>query len=253
LTAYKFNEAADTIYQFVWRTFCDWYLEFTKPVLQAGGDEAQEVRKTSAWVIQQILTLLNPFMPYITEELNAQLLGINDSLISQEWPKYDPKIVRPEAEKEMAWLIKVISEIRSVRSDMNVPAAAKIKLLIKDANPITGNRLKKYDEIIKRMARLDSIAMAYDVPKGSIQIVLEEAMLILPIANIIDLDAERARLKKQIEKLEDDINKTLSKLENKQFVDNAPEEIVIEYRARIAEATQTKLKLSTALTQLEAA
>lgn len=253
IAEYKFNEAAGAIYHFVWGQFCDWYLEFTKPVLQAGGKDADEVRKTSAWVIQQILLLLNPFMPFITEELNEQLLGGEDQLITQEWPKYDASLNKEKAEEEMEWLISLISEIRSVRSDMNVPAGAKIKLMVKDANPATQARLKTYDEIIKRMARLSVIETAYDVPKGSIQTVLGEALLVLPIADIIDLDAERARLKKQIEKIESDIAKTQSKLDNDNFVANAPEEVVEEYRERVTEAEALRNKLAQALKQLEAA
>lgn len=250
---YKFNEAAGAIYQFVWGTFCDWYLEFTKPVLLAGGETADEVRKTTAWVLQQIFVLLNPFMPFITEELNESLFGNSQQLISAPWPQYAQTLNKPNAENEMNWLMRLIGEIRSVRADMNVPAGAKIQLLVKDANGATQNRLKSYDEIIKRMARLESISLTSDVPKGSLQTVLDEALLILPIADIIDLDAERARLKKQIEKIDQEIQKTQQKLDNKQFVDNAPEEVVIEYRTRIAESELVRHKLAQALQQLEAA
>lgn len=251
LADYKFNEAANAIYQFVWGTFCDWYLEFTKPILQTQSPQADEVRKTTAWVIEQVLVLLNPFMPYITEELNSTLLGRAQLLINKAWPQYSERLQNPAAESEMSWLTRLISEIRSVRADMNVPAAAKINLLVKDSSAQTCERLKRYDEIIKRMARIESIEQTSHVPRGALQVILDEAVLILPIADIIDLAAERARLRKQIEKVESDIQKTQAKLNNKEFISNAPDEIVAENKNRITESEKMRHKLSQALTQLE--
>ncbi|HEY8191198.1 MAG TPA: valine--tRNA ligase, partial [Alphaproteobacteria bacterium] len=204
LEAYKFNEAAGAIYQFVWGTFCDWYLEFTKPVLQSGGPVAEEVKKTSAWVFDQILLLLNPFMPFITEELYEQSAARPKGkvLLTSEWPEYPDSMRDMKAMMEMVWMIRFISEIRSVRSDMNVPAGAKILLLVKDAGAETKDRLTRYDEIIRRMARLERIELTDKKPPGgSIQTVVDEATLVLPIADIIDLDKERQRLKKEIDKL----------------------------------------------------
>jgi valyl-tRNA synthetase len=253
MEGYKFNEAANAIYQFTWGTFCDWYLEFTKPVLQGDNDHAEETKQTTGWVLQQILVLLNPFMPYITEELNESLIGNKDMLISSAWPDYSDIKLDECASQKMGWLIRIISEIRSVRADMNVPAGAKVQLLVKDACEHTQNGFKAFDEILKRIARLESIEMTEEAPKGSIQTVVDKATLILPIADIIDLDAERDRLKKQIAKLEDNINKLSKKLENKAFVENAPEEVVEEQRTRIAEDQTIVEKLSSALKQLEAA
>src|SRR5690606_29740264 len=150
-----------------WGTFCDWYLEFTKPLLQGDSDLKDEVRATTGWVLQQVLILLNPFMPFITEELNEKLLGSKEKLITTQWPDYNASDAA--AAKEMDWLIRFISEIRSVRADMNVPAAAKIRLLVKGANAETQKRLGAYDEIIRRMARLESIEETKEAPKGSIQ------------------------------------------------------------------------------------
>lgn len=252
MAEFKFNEAAAAVYQFVWGTFCDWYLEFTKPVLQGGGAVADEIRATTGWVLQQVLILLNPFMPYITEELH-EAMGGRDLLIGARWPEYPAGWTDGNAAAEMSWLIRLISEIRSVRADMNVPAGAKIRLLVKDANAETQRRLEAYGEIIRRMARIEEIAMTDAPPKGSIQTVLGEALLILPIADIIDLDAERARLKKQLEKLEQDLAKTRQKLDSADFVRNAPAEVVAEYKERISEGEALRGKLSQALTQLEAA
>lgn len=255
IEAYKFNEAAGAIYKFTWNTFCDWYLEFTKPVLSEDKELAHEVRKTTGWVLDQILLLLNPFMPFVTEELYASISerAEDDKLISGSWPEYDGKLVQADAVAELDWLTRFISEIRSVRADMNVPGGAKILLLVKDASDVTQSRLKEYDEIITRMARLEKVELSGDVPKGSIQTVVDEATLVLPIADIIDLDQERARLQKEIQKLEADINKIDQKLGNKKFIENAPEEVVEEQRHRKEEAEGVINKLSQALKQLEAA
>ncbi len=255
LETYKFNEAASAIYRFTWNSFCDWYLEFTKPLLAEEGPGADEVRKTTGWVLDQILLMLNPFMPFLTEELYAAMAerAEEDRLIDGQWPDYPAALAQPEAAAEMDWLTRFISEIRSVRSDMNVPAGAKIALLVKGASADTQRRMQDYDEILRRMARLESIELADTAPKGALQTVVDEATLILPIADIIDLDKERERLQREIKKLEDDINKISQKLENKKFLENAPEEVVDEQRHRKEEAENVLNKLSTALSQLEAA
>ena len=250
---YKFNEAASAIYQFTWGTFCDWYLEFTKPVLQAGGETAEEIKKTTGWVLRQILILLNPFMPFVTEELYEQLISGEQQIVSMDWPEYDAALTEGCQSQQMNWFISLISEIRSVRADMNVPAGAKIQLMIKDADEYTQGFINKFQDILKAMARLESVEFTDSAPKGSIQTIVEPVTLILPIADIIDLDAERARLKKRIGKLEDDINKISQKLDNKKFIENAPEELVEEQKALVAEKQAAREKLSSALEQLEAA
>jgi len=251
LEHYQFNMAASTIYQFVWGIFCDWYLEFTKPVLEGKDALADETRATTGWVLEQILVLLNPFMPFITEELANRPKG--EKLITSEWPDYGENLHNEDAVGEIDWVMRFISEIRSVRADMNVPGGAMIQLLVKDAGRETQERLKTYDEIIRRMARLEVIELSKDVPKGSIQTIVDEATLVLPIADIIDLDKERARLSREIDKLTDNIKKIEQKLDNKQFTANAPDEVVAEQKNRKEEAETTLNKLSQALKQLEAA
>ena len=273
LEAYKFNEASAAIYQFTWGTFCDWYLEFTKPYLNpiirsdseestgdssaaAQNDIAEEIRATTGWVLEQILRLLNPFMPFVTEELYGQIAKREegDTLLTAAWPDYPKALIKKEAAAEIAWAQKVISEIRSVRSDMNVPAGAKIALVVQDANEATKARLKIYEPALKQMARLSSIdLLSGKAPGRSIKAIVDEATLILPIADLIDLDKERERLQKQIARLEDDIRKTEAKLGNEQFVANAPAEILDEFRTRKVEFQQMIDKLATALSQLEAA
>ena len=286
---YKFNEAAAAIYQFTWGTFCDWYLEFTKPLLNSGvipnasaegssaGESdpssqapqddsiAIETRATTGWVLDQVLILLNPFMPFITEEL-YQARGASDAsdasahdddgdtdlLLTHPWPHY-VELNNDKASQKMQWLIEVISEIRSVRADMNVPAGASIPLLVKDACEHTQEGLKAYDEILKRMAKLESIALTDDVPKGSIQTIVGQTTLIMPVADIIDLDKERARLQKEIEKIDAEVQKIENKLANEKFVANAPEEVVAEQKNRKSTFLSTRDKLSQALEQLAAA
>lgn len=256
LSAYRFNDAAQVLYQFIWNVFCDWYLEIVKPVLNSDNpDKAMvaEVKATTGWALEQILRILNPFMPYITEELYTKLLGGHEPLMSQSWPDYDGIAADDAPIEEIEWLIALITEIRSLRADMNVPAGAQICLLVKDASKTTLARLEAYSEIIKKLARVGLIEQVGSPPKGSVQSVLGEATLILPIADLIDLNKERTRLKKEVDKLKDEIKKIDQKLENKQFVSNAPEEIVEQERQRRVKAEMTMEKFSAALRQLEAA
>lgn len=253
---YRFNDAANAIYQFVWGEFCDWYLEFTKPLL-AGNDEALkiETRGTTGWGLDQILLLLNPFMPFITEELYGKIAKRKDGqwLLNSAWPEYDQKMNYAEASKEVEWMIKVISEIRSVRADMNVPAKAQVELLVKDACEMTKKGFESYGGIIKTMARLSSIDYTDKAPKGAIQTLVGQTTLILPIADLIDLNQERERLKKEILKLDENIKKLSQQLDNKNFVANAPEEIIEEKREIVEQDNQKKEKLYKALEQLNTA
>lgn len=255
----RFDDAANATYDFVWKTFCDWYLEFTKPVLN-GDDEvaANEVRQTTGWVLHEIIKLLNVFMPYVTEELYEKLIPAEakeyNRLIEADWPEYrGAALADKDAASDISWMISLVSEIRSVRADMNVPASAKTDLLIKDASEQTKALIVQYEAIIKSMARLNNIDFADSFPKGSVQSLVGEATIALPIADIIDLDQERARLKKEIAKLEGDIKKINGKLGNEQFIQNAPEEVIDEQKSRRSAAQEAMAKLSHALEQLEAA
>lgn len=252
IDGYRFNEAANAVYAFVWGTFCDWYLEISKPILQEGGDAADEVRQTTSWVLEQILTILNPFMPYITEELYRQIAKRSDGdrLLTSDWPQYDNALRDDDAALKMKWLQNVVTEIRSVRSDMNVPAGAKVDLLVKDASDSIKASFQEYAEVLQRMARLNVIEFVDTAPKGSIQTIVGQTTLILPIAEIIDLDAERERLNKAIGKIDQDIAKIDAKLGNEKFVNNAPEEIIEEQKQRKTDALAKGDKLKKALAQL---
>lgn len=256
LNAYRFNDAAAAIYQFVWGTFCDWYLEFTKPLL-AGSDAAvqAEIRGTTGWVLDQILVLLNPFMPFITEELYASIAKrkSGELLMGTSWPTYAPALSDDDAVKEIVWVQNIISEIRSIRADMNVPPKAQINLLVKDACEKTKAGFATYEDVIKAMARLSAITPTEIPPKGAVQTVVGNITLMLPIADLINLDQERDRLKKEILKLEDNIAKIKQQLDNQNFVANAPEEIIEEKKDIVAQDAQKKDKLAKALQQLDAA
>ena len=260
LKAYRYNDAAMTLYHFTWGTFCDWYIEFTKPLLN-GADEGvkQETKDTTGWVLDQLLTLLNPIMPYITEELHAHLmnkgeLGKDDWLQSRPWPVFDAAIVDKAAQAEVNWVVRLITEIRSVRADMNVPAAAQIEMLLKGANAESKARLEKYADIIKRLARLSKAAASEaEAPKGSLQMVIDEATIVLPIADVVDLAQERARLQKAIEKEQQQIEKINKMLNNQGFLAKAPEEVVEEQKELKSAAENTIAKLTQALKQIEAA
>jgi valyl-tRNA synthetase len=198
---------------------------------------------------------LNPFMPFITEELYESMAVRDKSsfLFTSKWPDYTGIEARPEAERDIKWVLKFISDIRSVRSDMNVPAGARLDLLIKGSNAESDARLKTYDEILRRMARLNSIEKTSVVPKGSLQSILEESTLILPVADIIDLDKERARLQKEIEKLSSEISKLDQRLANQDFISKADPETIEEQKTRKIDAEQTAVKLKQAIEQLSVA
>jgi valyl-tRNA synthetase len=255
IDAYKFNEAANAAYQFTWGNFCDWYMEFTKPIL-AGTDEAAkaETRATTAWVLDQILHVLHPMMPFITEELWEQLSPSRaNRLISAEWPEFGADLVDAAARDEMNWVVRLITSVRSMRSEMNVPPAAQIELKLKDANAGSLARLATHRDLILRMARLSSVEpLVGPTPKSAVQAVQDEATLVLPLEGIVDLDKERARLTKEIDKLAGEIKKIDAKLSNEQFVAKAPDEVIEEQRDRRATADQARDKLQKALDMLSA-
>ncbi|MGP1396620.1 MAG: valine--tRNA ligase [Inquilinaceae bacterium] len=255
LAAYRFNDAADTLYQFVWHTFCDWYLEFTKPILN-GDDKAAaaETRAATGWALGQALSLMNPLMPFVTEEL-YDTLGAADggALLTEPWPALDQALIDEAATAEMGWVVRLITAVRAIRSEMHVPAAARIPLRLKGASAATAARLTAHGEIIARMARLSDLAVSDDPPaKGAAQTVLDEATIVLPLAEVIDLGQERDRLTREIGKLSADIDKIDRKLSNKQFLAKAPPEVVDEQRERRAEWVATRGKLEDALKRVTA-
>jgi len=257
IEAYKFNEAATAIYEFTWGTFCDWYLELAKPILIGEDEQAKsETRATAAWVLDQILKLLHPFMPFITEELWARLVEVGveraSLLALSTWPSFEG-LADADADEEIGWLVKLVSEVRSVRSEMNVPAGAKVPLVLSGAGKATRARAERHEDTIKQLARVDDLSFAKAPPKGSAQIVLGETTVALPLAGVIDMGAERARLMREIDKCQAEIRKVDAKLANASFLAKAPPEVVEENRERKAEFEATLAKLQAALKRVEAA
>jgi len=250
---YRFNEAANAIYQFAWGTFCDWYLEFTKPILSGDDDRAAaETQATTAWVLRQIMNVLNPLMPYLSEELWARLDG-EGSLITTPWPELDTLAVDEKAVAEMNWVVRLITEIRSIRSEMNIAPKVEIDLRLAGMSDETGRRLGAHGDIIRHLARLKSAErLDGTIPSGAVQSVIDEATIVLPIADVVDLSGERARLEKDIAKIQIEIDKTNKKLSNEKFIAKAPEEVVAENRERLAEEQGKKEKLEAALERLRA-
>ncbi|MBI1262480.1 MAG: valine--tRNA ligase [Rhizobiales bacterium] len=256
IEAYRFNEAAGAAYKFVWNVFCDWYVEFIKPLLMGEDEVAKaETRATAAWVLDQILLVLHPFMPFMTEELwqvtGEQGPAHGSQLIMAPWPVLTG-LGSVEADAEMDWVVRFISEIRSVRAEMNVPAGAKITLTIKGASSESVERFERHRDLIMRLARLETADVSADVPQGAVQIVLDEATLVLPLSGLIDVAAETARLTKEISKLESEMGKIDAKLGNAKFIAGAPAEVVEEQRERRAEAEAAIVKLRDALKRVEA-
>ena len=256
IEAYRFNDAAGTLYQFTWGMFCDWYVEFVKPILE--GDDAgakAETRATAGWVLDQVLHLLHPVIPFVTEELWEKLSDARPgSLMLSPWPELDGAFVDAEVNAEMDWVVRLISQIRTVRAEMNVPPGAKIPLLLKGAGKSAQSRLAVHRDLIERLARLSGTDLLDgQAPKGAVQDVIEEATIVLPIADVIDVAAEQARLEKEIGKLDGEVARFEKKLGNEKFVANAPTEVVETERERLEDARSARVKLNEARQRLMAA
>jgi valyl-tRNA synthetase len=276
---YRFNEAAAAAYRFTWNSFCDWYLELAKPILQGeDGADKDETRATVAYVSEIILKLLHPFMPFLTEELwsvraHDSIAASMQHLLHPEqgggdpsppgghglelltlsaWPDL-PDLADPEAEAEIGWVVDLVSEVRSVRSEMSVPAAAQIPIVLVTPSDGTRARAQAWAETLKRLARIPDITVADRAPEQSVQVIVRGEVVSLPLAGIVDLSAEVQRLSKEHAKLEGEIAKIAAKLGNPDFMARAPEEVVEEQRERQADAEARRDKTRQALQRLEAA
>jgi len=256
IEAHRFNDAASAAYKFVWNIFCDWYLELIKPVLYGSDEQAKaETRAMTAWTFDQILKMLHPFMPFITEELWARIVEHGPKrdtmLILSEWPEL--KGLGDEvADVEIDWIIRLTTEIRSVRAEMNVAAGLKIPVEIIGAGSETMARIDRHEDTIKQLARLDSILINDEIPKGSVQLILDEATVAMPLTGLIDIEEETTRLNREIEKAMLEIKKVDGQLSNKKFVERAPDHVVDEKRTRKAEFETTIERLNEALARIEA-
>jgi len=249
IEAYRFNDAAAAVYRFVWNIYCDWYLELAKPLLIGpDGASKSETQAMVAWARDEILKLLHPFMPFVTEELWA-VTGKHDALLAfDKWPSLQG-LADDKAEAEIGWVIDLVTAIRSVRAEMNITAA--IPVVLAGASAESKARAERWAEFIKRLARVSDISSAATAPKGSVQLVVRGEVAALPLKGVIDLAAERARLAKEMQKADADIARVDAKLNNPNFMARAPEEVVEEEQEKREEALARKTKIAEALDRLK--
>jgi len=284
IESYRFNDAAGSAYRFVWNVYCDWYLELAKPVLLGEDGAAKaETRAMVAWTRDEILKLLHPFMPFITEELWAVTASRNGLLVLSEWPVKpvdvaawladnatvaidsetavaalaraapDPlaSLNNPQAEAEIGWMIDLITAVRSLRSEMNIAPATLVPLVLVNAPDETQARATRWIDVIRRLARLSDISFATSSPEGSVQLLVRSDVAALPLKGVIDFAAERARLDKEIARADADIKRVDAKLGNERFVANAPEEIVEQEKEKRDAASERRAKLLDAMERLK--
>jgi len=252
LTAYRFNDAANALYAFVWGKVCDWYVELSKPLLMDGDATAKaETQATMAWVLDQCLILLHPIMPFITEELWGILGSRAKMLVHADWPTYTAAdLVDAEADAELRWTIAMIEGVRSARAQMNVPAGLKIPVLRLNTDAAAQVAWDNNQVMIKRLARIDSMTAVDEAPKGSLTVATPGATFALPLADIIDVDAEKERIAKSLGKVEKEAGGLRGRLNNPKFVESAPDEIVAEAQANLALREEEIAQLSAALDRL---
>jgi len=259
IESYRFNDAANGAYQFVWGTFCDWYLELAKPVLMGQDEEAKaEIRAVTAWVLDQILLILHPVMPYITEELWEKSADNRATLLmSQAYPKFDDALIDRVAEDEIDLAIRLIGNIRGVRSEMNVPPAAEVPIYLVDASNAMKAAVTAQEAQVKRLARVAAVEFkgqgdVETIAKGAIQTVVDGVTVFVSVADFIDVAAEKSRLEKEIDGKTKYIKGQEGKLSNESFVSRAPEHIVATEKAKLEEARDTLAKLQEAHARIAA-
>ena len=253
MEAYRFNDVADALYAFVWGKVCDWYLEFSKPILQGEDAAAKaETEQTLRWVLDQCLILLHPIMPFITEEL----WGLADSrakmLVHADWPTYTAaNLIDGDADREMNWVIALIENTRSARAQVHVPAGAKVPLLVKGLDDKGQSAWDNNNVLIQRLARIDSLNHVDDFPKGCVTIPMEGGTFAIPLEGLIDVAAEIARLEKSIQKLAKEVGGLKGRLNNPKFVASAPDEVVADARANLALREDEEAQLQAAIKRLQ--
>ena len=251
LNNFRFSDAANAVYQFIWGTFCDWYIELIKPIFYGeNADEIKEIRAVTAWTLDRILVMLHPFMPFITEELWDNLTVRSGKLIHAAWPT--DETVNAVDKNEIDRAIDIISAIRSLRSAMNLPAGAKLHAFVKDAAAETLSVVERQKALICKLARLEELDALgnREVTKDMVQTVSREAAILIPLKGVVDFEAERARLQKELETLNKNLEGYSRKLNNESFVAKAPAAVVAEEKRRQAEAQENKAKVEEALARI---
>ncbi|MGE4411347.1 MAG: class I tRNA ligase family protein, partial [Sphingobium sp.] len=243
LAELRFDAAANAIYHFVWDQFCDWYLELIK------GSIDEETKAVAGWVLDQILVMLHPFMPFITEELWHALGERPYDLIVAQWPNPNA-VVDAEAKAEVDWLIRLVSEVRAARAELNIAPGAKLTAHVQDAGEATRTRLERQRSSASRLARIDSWSFDPAPAGGSAQVVVDEATFVLPLEGVIDIAAEKARLAKALEGVAKEAKSLAGRLANPSFVEKAKPEAVEKARADHAEKSAEAERLQAALARL---
>ena len=251
LETYRFNDAASTLYSFVWNTFCSQYLEFTKPVLD--GDDAAaaaETKATYAWAFDQCLILLHPIMPFVTEEL----WGAKERpkmLVHTDWPIYTAAdLVDAQADADLSWTVAMIEAIRSARAQMNVPGGDFVPLVVVGMDAAATSAWNQNEALIKRFARIESLTAADTMPKGTAALAVSGGAFGIPLDGIIDVAAEKARLEKTLGKLAKELGGLRGRLNNPKFADSAPAEVIEETKANLALREDEESKLKDALARI---
>ena len=248
LESYRFDQAANALYSFVWGRVCDWYVEFAKPLFD--GPEAAETRQTMAWVLDQCMILLHPIMPFITEDLWPSTGKRAKMLVHTDWPTYGTELIDPSADREMTWVTTLIDEVRSARSQMHVPVGLKLDMLSLTLAPAARAAWDRNEALIKRLARVLSLTQAATAPKGAITLAVEGATFAIPLAGIIDIAEEKTRLAKTLDKLTKEIGGLKSRLYNPMFAASAPEDVVDAAKTNLEAREDEAAKLQAALQRL---
>jgi valyl-tRNA synthetase len=251
LETYRFNDAANTLYAFVWNTFCAQYLEFTKPVLDEGTpEEIAETKATYAWALDQCLILLHPIMPFVTEEIWG-LKARPSMLVHTDWPTYRAAdLVDAQADADLSWTVAIIEAIRSARAQMNIPAGSFIPLVVKGMEPAAQSAWDQNEALIKRFARIEAMSHVEDLPKGTVALAVSGGTFGLPLDGVIDVAAEKTRLEKTLGKLAKELGGLRGRLNNPKFAESAPAEVLAETKANLALREDEEAKLKDALARL---
>ena len=251
--SYRFNDAANALYAFIWGKVCDWYVELSKPLFSSSNKQViAETQETMGWVIDQCLILLHPIMPFITEELWGSVGKRSNLLVHQNWPNYTPSdLIEPDADQEMNWVISLIENIRSARQQMHVPAGFKIPLIFQEMSEDAQKTFERNSIMIMKLARISDVEKINHFPKGTVSVSASGAIFGLPLADVIDIEAEKTRLRKANEKLTKETASMEGRLNNPKFINSAPPDVVNETRENLAKRKEEEAQIKNALERLE--
>jgi len=247
LEQFRFDLASQALYEFIWNQYCDWYLELSKPVLwdeNAPVERARGTRRTLVRVLEVALRLAHPFMPFITEEIwqrLAPLAGIDGKTIMlQPWPEANESRIDAAAESDIEWVKELMLGVRNIRGEMNIGPGKPLQLFLKNASADDQRRLSENEALLKKLAKIESFTVLGEQDEAplSATALVGDLQVLVPMAGLIDKDAELARLNKEIQRLQGEVQRVGGKLSNAAFVDKAPPAVIDKERAKLAEAEQ---------------